>query len=187
MDAVLNGMWFRASVALVFAFLIAAPVAADPVELEATARYLDDGDSFVIHLRSQGIDAPEKAQECADAEGQCYPCGVMATDALYDLVTFMDGDRVRFHRMDLDIWEVDGFGRPVVTAYVDGVDVHLEMVRQGWAVAYRQYLPEPLEDSYIAAEAEAKAAGRGMWQGDFIEPRLWRNRGGAERLPCEED
>ena len=80
------------------------------------------------------------------------------------------------------VWTVGRYGRPVVTAYGGDRDLHLELLEQGWAVAYRQYLPAPLKSAYLAAEAGAKAAKRGLWQGKFIVPNAWR-RGG--RLECE--
>ena len=46
------------------------------------------------------------------------------------------------------------------------------MVRSGWALAYRHY-----SEAYVGQEAEAKAAGRGLWQGRFIEP--WDYRAGT--------
>ncbi len=81
------------------------------------------------------------------------------------------------------VWTTGKFGRPVVTAYLpDGTDVHEAMIRQGWAVAYRRYLPEPLRPAYLAAEAEAKGARRGIWRGKFIVPSKWRR---GDRLACE--
>ena len=44
--------------------------------------------------------------------------------------------------------------------YVGGVDVNAEMIRQGAAWAYRQYLKD---QSLLRLEAEAKAAKRGLW------------------------
>jgi len=83
----------------------------------------------------------------------------------------------------MKVWETGRYGRPVVTAYLpDGTDVHAEMIRQGWGIAYRRYLPEPLRDAYIAAEAEAKGARRGIWRGRFIVPWKWRR---GDRLACE--
>ena len=51
-----------------------------------------------------------------------------------------------------------------------------EMVRLGWALAYRpgdDPFPRP---EYEPEEAEARAAGRGMWRGTFIPPWEWRHR-----------
>jgi len=45
-----------------------------------------------------------------------------------------------------------------------------------WALAYRpgnDPFPRP---EYELQEAEARAAGRGMWRGTFIPPWKWRHR-----------
>ena len=153
---------------------------------------LDDGDTYILHVRAQGIDTPEKRQMCELADGSCYPCGKTAREALSDLIVKRDGagqpvvDTRRgpqFHRLRMKVWTTGTYGRPVVTAYLpDGTDVHEAMVRQGWAVAYRRYLPETLRDAYLAAEAEAKEARRGIWRGKFVVPWKWRR---GERLACE--
>ncbi len=85
-------------------------------------------------------------------------------------------------RISVKIWTTGKYGRPVVTAYDGDRDLHLELLEQGWAVAYRQYLPAPLKSAYLAVEADAKAAKRGLWQGKFIIPSAWRR---GERLECE--
>jgi hypothetical protein len=43
------------------------------------------------------------------------------------------------------------------------------MVRQGWALAYRQYSLD-----YVDEESAARAAKAGIWVGRFIEPWKWR-------------
>ncbi len=55
-------------------------------------------------------------------------------------------------------------------------ELNAEMVRLGWALAYRpgnDPFPRP---EYEPEEAEARAAGRGMWRGTFIPPWEWRHR-----------
>ena len=43
------------------------------------------------------------------------------------------------------------------------------MVSQGWALAYRRYLLD-----YVEQEAEAQAAQRGVWASEFVKPWEWR-------------
>ena len=158
--------------------LLAFAASAQTLTFEATPRQLDDGDTYVIHLRSQGIDAPEKAQRCEDVSGACYPCGQRSKEALDAMIRGVE----RYRKLTFKIWEVDRFGRPVVTAYADGTDVHLELLRQGWAIAYREYLRPELAPAYLAAEREARTVRRGLWAGRFVEPSKWRR---GERLSCE--
>ena len=56
---------------------------------------------------------------------------------------------------------------------VGGVDIGGELVSLGLAVTYRN------APRYTGEEAEARAAGRGMWAGEFVDPALWRQ---GERL-----
>jgi len=43
------------------------------------------------------------------------------------------------------------------------------MVAEGWAFAYRRY-----SSAYIAEETRARAAKRGIWQGEVLAPWDWR-------------
>jgi len=45
------------------------------------------------------------------------------------------------------------------------------MVRQGWALAYRRYCKDYLDD-----EKAAKVAWKGLWQGEFVPPWEWRKQ-----------
>src|SRR6516162_6703576 len=48
-----------------------------------------DGDTVVIsdiHIRLEGIDAPEADQTCTDANGKSWPCGQTATRELRSLM-----------------------------------------------------------------------------------------------------
>jgi len=77
------------------------------------------------------------------------------------------------------------YRRLVATCEVDGQDVSEAMLRAGLAIAYRRFLDDVpgKKAAYLAAEQEAKDAGRGVWQGDFVMPERWRD---GDRLPgCE--
>jgi endonuclease YncB( thermonuclease family) len=63
----------------------------------------------------------------------------------------------------------DRYGRTVAVCFVEGLDVDAWMVAQGWALAYRKYSRD-----YIREEEDARAAGLGMWRGEFTEPWEWR-------------
>ena len=68
----------------------------------------------------------------------------------------------------------DRYGRIVAVCRVEGTDVNAWMVEQGWAVAYQKYSAD-----YVSHETTAKAARRGVWRGEFVEPSRWRR---GERL-----
>ncbi len=57
----------------------------------------------------------------------------------------------------------DPYGRTVGEIYVGSTNVNLQMVRQGAAFTYRQYLKQCDLDAYLKAEAMAKREKQGVW------------------------
>lgn len=132
-------------------------------ELTGLAR-ISDGDTIRIgqtRIRFYGIDAPEKAQRCTDADGRAFACGMTAKQALET--------HVQNRQVNCTPHDTDRYGRTVAVCYLDGEDLNDWMVRQGWAVAYRQYGTD-----YAAAEDEAREHRRGIWAGRFEMPNEWR-------------
>ena len=118
-----------------------------------------DGDSLVIgekRLRLEGIDAPEMGQICTVA-GRPVDCGRQARNHLRSLIGGND--------VTCSGWQEDKYQRLLVRCSARAVDLNAAMVRDGWAVAYGDFEGE---------EAEARAEGRGLWQGEFDQPRDWR-------------
>jgi endonuclease YncB( thermonuclease family) len=153
-----------------FAMALAGFVAAAMVLVPALAEdivgraKIIDGDTLDINgsrVRLNGIDAPEKAQLCETGQA-AWACGTNATTVLTSATQGADvtcrGDKR------------DRYGRLLAVCYAKGVDLNAQMVRDGWALAYRRYSLD-----YVGEEAEARAAGRGMWRGQFIEPWEWRS------------
>ncbi len=94
-----------------------------------------DNNQYKIRLAE--IDTPERGQ----------PYGTKAKEVLSDLVF---GKEVIVKVQDIDRYE----------KYVGELDVSREMVRQGAAWVFRQYLRDR---SLLAVEAEAKKAMLGLW------------------------
>jgi endonuclease YncB( thermonuclease family) len=121
-----------------------------------------DGDTLEIlgdRLHLIGIDSPESAQRC-ERDSVQYDCGHEATQELTRLIA---GRPVYCEQMKWDPrWQ-----RPLVRCWAGGTDLNREMVRSGWAVAY-------LTRDFEKEEREARAAGRGLWQGKFQRPHEWR-------------
>lgn len=140
----------------------------------------NDIDAIIKHLQSQGIDALDEKQQCARDNGECYLCGRAARAAIRSAIA-PPGER-QATKLEFKILSTLTVGNPVVVAYRDGKDLHETLLRQGWLVAYPQYLPRSLKKSYLAVQAEAKAAKRGIWKGRFIPPNRWRK---GARLECE--
>ncbi len=119
-----------------------------------------DGDSLRIgqdRIRLIGLDAPEYEQECEDADGEPYPCGIEARDALAGLI----GDA----EIVCEANGRDQYGRALAVCTRGGADIGEALVERGLAVA---------DGQYVAEESAAKASRNGIWQGEFIHPEEWR-------------
>ena len=151
----------RLALALVFLSL-PFPAHAD---ITGKARVVD-GDTIHIgdtKIRLHGIDAPEAKQECYRVDDSPYRCGEAATDALRVLI---GADPVHCEGDTLDRYK-----RLIAICYSGTADLNAEMVRQGWALAYRRYSKD-----YVSAEKEAQDAKRGIWAGEFEPPWEWRRK-----------
>lgn len=122
-----------------------------------------DGDSLEINgqrVRLFGIDAPEFDQTCTK-DGAQWACGAEAADQLSRLVT---GREVRCVANG-----VDQYQRLLARCSVGGMDVNAAMVERGYAIAFRKY-----SNDYVDEEMRAKAAKRGIWAGTFADPSMVR-------------
>ena len=144
---------------------VASAIAQSPVVGVAS---IIDGDTLEIHgqrIRLHGIDAPESGQSC-ERDGRQYRCGQQAALALADKV---GRETVRCAQRDIDSYQ-----RIVAVCRLGNLDLNAWMVRQGWAIAYRQYSLD-----YVVDENAAQAVRAGMWAGRFVAPANWR---GGDRL-----
>jgi endonuclease YncB( thermonuclease family) len=122
-----------------------------------------DGDTIEVHstrVRLFGIDAPESGQT-GDRDGKSWMCGQQAAMALDGLINHRP---VRCVKKD-----TDRYGRTVAVCYLGSLDLCAEMVRLGWAVAYRKYSLD-----YVPQEEDAHSNKRGLWSGTFAAPWDWR-------------
>lgn len=132
-------------------------------ELSGPAQVVD-GDTIRLmgeRIRLNGIDAPEMGQSCFNDQTESYACGSEASAYLKALV----GSQT----LRCEGEERDRYGRLIATCYLKNRDLNAEMVRAGWAVAYRRF-----STKYTADETAAKTAGLGLWQGSFRMPWTWR-------------
>jgi endonuclease YncB( thermonuclease family) len=122
-----------------------------------------DGDSLEIadvSVRLFGIDAPEGRQTCTRA-GEAWRCGDAAANALRRAIGTQP---VVCERRD-----TDAYGRMVARCTAGGTDLAAELTLRGYALAYRQF-----SNDYVDEEAAAQAAGRGIWASEFVAPWDWR-------------
>ena len=158
------------SFAVLLALVLALPAQGVPPRgQQAVVTQVSDGDSVWVRVghrepqrvRLRGIDAPES----------CQPHGRAARDALRNQVL---GRTVLLHGRGSD--DYGRLLRQITTQ--TGADVNAWMVAEGHAWSYRSRRgPGP----YEAQQAQARAAGRGLWsRPDAVEPRVFRRLNG----PC---
>jgi endonuclease YncB( thermonuclease family) len=128
-----------------------------------------DGDTIRIgarRIRLLGLDAPELGQDCTDALGANWGCGLEAAAAMRGLLsdsetTCTPNGTDRYHRM-------------LAHCMVRGIDLSHAMVMAGLAVS---------EGDYDSDQALARASGRGIWAGPFELPVQWRREHGQSPAP----
>jgi endonuclease YncB( thermonuclease family) len=58
----------------------------------------------------------------------------------------------------------------VYLVWLDSRNINQEMVAEGWAWAYRQYLDTPYASEFIGSEEQARAKRLGLWQQNNPQP-----------------
>ena len=122
-----------------------------------------DGTRYRLH----GIDAPERYQTCR-AWGRTWDCGAAATEALMS----------RAEGMRCEGGDTDRYGRVIGVCSSAGEDLNGWLVANGWALAYREY-----SGDYVDQEEQARSSRSGIHRGEFIEPWNWRR---GERIEGED-
>jgi endonuclease YncB( thermonuclease family) len=153
----------------------------DPIRtVTGTVSKVTDGDSIhittpertILKVRLYGIDAPEttkinKRTGRVNKPGQPY--GKESWKALEGKVM---GKQVR-----LEILDIDKHRRMVCMVWLDSRNINLEMVREGYAEAFVEYLKEPYRSQFMSAQQEAQAEKKGIWSlPDYERPRDFRKR-----------
>jgi endonuclease YncB( thermonuclease family) len=143
-------------------FLALVPISAQAQSVVGPAAIID-GDTLDIggeRIRLFGIDAPESQQNCSRGT-ENWACG---SEAGRHLATLIAGRAVRCEARD-----TDAYGRTVALCRAGSLDLAQAMVQTGFALAFRRYSTD-----YVDDEAAARGAGRGLWSSTFTVPSEWR-------------
>jgi len=144
-------------------------------ELPGRVVAIADGDTVTMldsantqhRIRLEGIDAPESHQAF----------GEQSRLSLSEMIFGKD--------VSVSYQKVDQYGRLVGKISLDGKDINLEQVKAGMAWHYKFYEDEQTPEDrelYARAEAEARAARRGLWQDpNPTEPYQFRRGEKRER------
>ncbi|MGA7105432.1 MAG: thermonuclease family protein [Candidatus Deferrimicrobiaceae bacterium] len=161
---------FRRAVLFLFAFVAllgsSVPSCTSPRTVDGEVTRAIDGDTLTLttregtklRVRLYGIDAPEVRHE--ELAGQPY--GKEARSALAALALG--------RKVTVEIVDIDAYRRTVGIVHRSGVNINLEMVRSGYAWAYRRYLSAPYASRYLDAEREARGKRLGLWKDANPDP-----------------
>ena len=150
--------------ALFLATLLTALVAAAPGHaamrtVTGTVTKISDGDTIQVitpeqtklRIRLYGIDAAETPRIDAHS-GQISKAGQRyAVESRQALEGKIKGRQVK-----LDIIDIDKYRRLVCIVWLDDRNINLEMLREGHAEAFIEYLKPPYREQFLEAEREAK-------------------------------
>ena len=128
--------------------------------IEGMVRAVYDGDTLLLTTRSEGrlkvrlygVDAPETRKP--DKPGQPYG-DISKRTLMY---------KIMGRRVTAEIVDIDRYKRAVAVIRYEGRDINREMVTEGLAWAYRQYLQGSYESEYIDSESRARSRRAGLWR-----------------------
>jgi len=169
-------------VALIFlaSFLINQSSHASIRTVTGTVTKVSDGDT--IHLttpeqtklkvRLYGIDAPE-TDKINNHTGQVNIPGQPYGDESWKALE----NKVMGKQVKLNILDIDKYRRMVGMIYLNDRNINLEMVREGYAEAFIEYLKEPYRSEFLKVEQESRSMKKGIWSLPTYErPREFRKR-----------
>lgn len=140
--------------------------------LEGTVIKVSDGDTINVDsggtklkIRLYGIDAPEtqkmnRKSGWISKPGQPY--GNESWKAL--------DEKIYRQRVRVEVRDIDQYKRLVSVVWLGNRNINREMVAEGNAWTYRQYLDRPHASEYIAAEEQARSKRLGLWRDANPQP-----------------
>lgn len=152
---------------ILFSLCIPSTTYADDYRtLRGTVIQVSDGDTVIIRpasgtmfkCRLYGIDAPEMPHD--GNPGQPYSRA--ADRELNNLVLHT--------AVEITLTGESSYDREVCIIKKMGVDINHEMVKRGYAWAYREHLKGTYASEYISAEIEARKMRRGLWKETNPQP-----------------
>jgi len=155
-------------------FLSLAAYAKEPIRtINGIVVKVSDGDTIQVQdnlgtkvkVRFYGIDAPE-TEKSNKRTGHVSKPGQPYGDAAFQALK----GKLSRKQVRLDVMDTDRYGRTVSIVWLGNRNINREMVAEGYAWAYRQYLDRPHASEYITAEEQARKAGLGLWMQSNPQP-----------------
>ena len=123
-----------------------------------------DGDTIMLdnkRIRLKGIDTPEIKQQCLSKSNKYIDCGVAAKINLKQIIANKT--------LECSNSGTDKYQRHLAYCFVNGTNINLELVKQGYA---RNYLQNNI--FFIYYETVVKINKIGLWNTKFEKPGEWR-------------
>ncbi len=145
-----------------------------------TVTKVSDGDTIHIttpeqtklKVRLYGIDAPE-TDKINNKTGQVNVPGQHYGDESWKALE----NKVMGKQVKLDILDIDKYRRMVGMVWLNDSNINLEMIKEGYAEAFIEYLKEPYRMEFLKVEREARSAKKGIWSlPGYERPREFRKR-----------
>ncbi|MDD2899598.1 MAG: thermonuclease family protein [Desulfuromonadaceae bacterium] len=156
----------RVFIVIILLVLLPAGIAIAGRKIDGMVKAVYDGDTILLTTREEsrlkvrlyGVDAPETKKP--DSPGQAY--GDMSKRTLMY--------KIMGRQVTAEIVDIDQYKRAVAVIRYGGRDINREMVADGMAWAYRQYLQSPYESEYISRENQARSHRIGLWRESNPQP-----------------
>lgn len=154
------------------------PLVEVPVQLATlpTGSVISTGDGDTLRV-SLGAEGTTVRIACIDAPETSQPFGPQAADRLAQLLPV--GTPVTLRVVD-----IDRYGRTVAEVYRAGQSVGLQLVAEGYAVVYDEYLGgcRATQADYLQAETNAQVAQLNFWS-QAVPLMPWEFRRGVTPTP----
>ena len=143
-------------------------LAKEPIRtFEGTVTKIFDSDTFQVtdtrgtkvKIRLYGIDAPETPKidiKTGRISQSGQPYGTNAQQALEEMVL----DKY----VRIDVMSIDQYKMTLAIVWIVDKVINKEMIKYGWAWAYRRFLNSPYASEYISLEEQARKERRGLWE-----------------------
>lgn len=145
-----------------------------------TVTKVTDGDTIHVttpegtklKVRLYGIDAPE-TPKVNQRSGRISKPGQPHGEESWKALEI----KIMRKQVKLDIIDIDKYRRMVGIVWLGDRNINLEMLSEGYAEAYVEYLKPPYRSEFIEAEREAKSANKGIWKlPEYERPKDFRKR-----------
>ena len=147
-----------------FLFLLLSSVNLYANTIKGKAKIID-GDTIHIgmnKIRLHGIDAPEINQSRIYNDEE-WQCGKESRLSLKELIN----NQI----VVCESKSVDKYKRFIAICFANRMNLNKMMVKQGWAIAYKYYSLD-----YVNEENIARSKKIGIWKGIFEEPYKFRSK-----------